>query len=117
MLKPLTIIAVILCIVGTGLYFFELNFGKNPKTRSGQVLLNELDTKNLYSIRLISPDGFLELHQTKNEGWLIKNIDYPLDPEKIQDLLLELTEMKLGDLITDNPEHHPRFQLKDPPES
>ena len=79
-------------------------------------LLKQLDTKNLNKIQVRSSEGLLELHQSQ-QGWQETGLDYPLSGEKIQEFLLELTDLRLGDLVTDNPERHALFQLLSPPES
>ena len=117
MLKPLTVIAAVLCVTGLGLYVYDWNSAEGPKTRRGQLLIVDLDTKSLKALRIRSEKGILELHQSKGGEWREKGLDYPLAEGKIQDLLLELTKLKLGDLVTGNPERHERFQLLDPPES
>jgi hypothetical protein len=115
MIKPLSLIALILCIIGIALFFYEQDADKGLENLSGQALLKELDTKSLNKIRVQSSEGLLELHQSL-EGWKEIGLDYPLSAEKIQEFLLELTDLRLGDLITKNPERHALFQLLAPPD-
>ncbi|HJM06772.1 MAG TPA: hypothetical protein QF887_10330, partial [SAR324 cluster bacterium] len=89
MIKPLSLIALILCIIGIALFFYEQNADKGLENLSGQALLKELDTKSLNKIRVQSSEGLLELHQSL-EGWKEIGLDYPLSAEKIQEFLLEL---------------------------
>ena len=42
---------------------------------------------------------------------------FEADFSSIQDLLIRISQIKLGDLISDNAEHHARFKLVDPPEN
>ncbi len=116
MIKPLSLIAVILCGLGIALYFYEQGAEQGQENLSGQILLKQLDTKNLNKIQVRSSEGLLELHQSQ-QGWQETGLDYPLSGEKIQEFLLELTDLRLGDLVTDNPERHALFQLLSPPES
>ena len=116
MIKPLSLIAVILCGLGIALYFYEHGAEQGQENLSGQILLKQLDTKNLNKIQVRSSEGLLELHQSQ-QGWQETGLDYPLSGEKIQEFLLELTDLRLGDLVTDNPERHALFQLLSPPES
>ena len=115
MLKPLSFIAFVLCAIGVSLYIFEQDPGKISKGRSGQMVLQDLDTKSLNRINIESSAGLLELHHSKGGNWTVKHLDYPISKEKIQELLLELTEMRLGDLVSVNPERHGLFKLLDPP--
>ena len=116
MIKPLSLIAVILCGLGIALYFYEQGAEQGTEKLSGQILLKQLDTKNLNKIQVRSSEGLLELHQSQ-QGWQETGLDYPLSGEKIQEFLLELTDLRLGDLVTDNPERHSLFRLLSPPES
>ena len=115
MIKPLSLIAVILCGLGIALYFYEQAAEQGQENLSGQILLKQLDTKNLNKIQVRSSEGLLELHQSQ-QGWQETGLDYPLSGEKIQEFLLELTDLRPGDLVTDNPERHALFQLLSPPE-
>ena len=47
MIKPLSLIAVILCGLGIALYFYEHGAEQGQENLSGQILLKQLDTKNL----------------------------------------------------------------------
>ena len=116
MIKPLSLISVILCGLGIALYFYEQGAEQGQENLSGQILLKQLDTKNLNKIQVRSSEGLLELHQSQ-QGWQETGLDYPLSGEKIQEFLLELTDLRLGDLVTDNPERHALFQLLSPPDS
>ena len=55
--------------------------------------------------------------QLKGGGWKEQSLNYEADPISIQDLLLNLSQIRLGDLVTNNPDHHKRFQLLTPPEN
>ena len=114
MIKPLSIIALILCVIGFALYFYEQDTEQAQEDMSGQALLKELDSKNLNKIQIQSSEGLLELHQSQ-QGWKEIGLDYPLSSEKIQEFLLELTDLRLGDLVTIDPKRHALFRLLDPP--
>ena len=47
MIKPLSLISVILCGLGIALYFYEQGAEQGQENLSGQILLKQLDTKNL----------------------------------------------------------------------
>ena len=63
MIKPLSLIAIILCGLGIALYFYEHGAEQGKENLSGQILLKQLDTKNLNKIQVRSSEGLLELHQ------------------------------------------------------
>ncbi len=68
MIKPLSLIAVILCGLGIALYFYEQGAEQGQENLSGQILLKQLDTKNLNKIQVRSSEGLLELHQSQRLG-------------------------------------------------
>jgi len=120
MLKPLLIITAILFFIGSGLYFFHesSNFNKSPKlAESNQKLLRELNTKSLDRIKIFGNGSRVELVQLQGGGWKEKSLNYDADVLSIQDLLVNLSKISLGDLVTDNPDYHERFQLLDPPDN
>ena len=49
-------------------------------------------------------------------GWQEKSLSYEADIQPIHDLLLNLSQMRLENLVTSNPDHHKRFSLLSPPE-
>ena len=54
MIKPLSLIAVILCGLGIALYFYKQGAEQGTENLSGQILLKQLDTKNLNKIQVRS---------------------------------------------------------------
>ena len=120
MLKPLLIITTILFIIGGGMYFFHegSNFNKSPKyVQSSQKLLKQLDTKTLDRIKIFGNGSQVDLVQLQGGGWKEQSLNYEADILSIQDLLVNLSKISLGDLVTDNPDYHERFQLLDPPDN
>jgi uncharacterized protein YxeA len=119
MLKPLLIITTILFFIGGGMYFFHegSNFNKSPKyVQSSQKLLKQLDTKTLDRIKIFGNGSQVDLVQLQGGGWKEQSLNYEVDILSIQDLLVNLSKISLGDLVTDNPDYHERFQLLDPPD-
>ncbi|GIT72546.1 MAG: hypothetical protein Ct9H300mP28_23600 [Pseudomonadota bacterium] len=55
--------------------------------------------------------------QLQGGGWKEQSLNYEADILSIQDLLVNLSKISLGDLVTDNPDYHERFQLLDPPDN
>ena len=120
MLKPLLIITTILFFIGAGLYYFHESskFNKSPKlAESNQKLLRELSTKSLDRIGILGNGSRVELVQLQGGGWKELSLNYEADILSIQDLLVNISKISLGDLVTDNPDYHERFQLLDPPEN
>ena len=120
MLKPLIIITTILLLVGAGLYFFHegSNFNKSQNfSQINQKLFKQIDTKSLDSIKIFGSGSRVDLIQLQGGGWKEKSLNYEADILSIQDLLVNLSKISLGDLITDNPDYHERFQLLEPPKN
>ena len=105
MLKTISIISVICLLILLSLYSLNLD-NNNSDIKIGKNLIEELETSALKSIRIKSFEGNLELYIKKNEGWYVKKNDYPIDYDKVQDFLVELTEIKIGDLITKDSSKH-----------
>ena len=64
MIKPLSLIAVILCGLGIALYFYEQSAEQGQESLSGQILLKQLDTKNLNKIQVRSSEAVSYTHLT-----------------------------------------------------
>ena len=119
MFKPLLLITIVLFIIGTGLFFVnDKNSYKKSSLSSidGQKLLDKLDTKALNQINIQLEGTTISLLQLQGGGWQEKSFSYEANMLPIQDLLLNLSQMRLGDLVTSNPDHHERFSLLSPPE-
>ncbi|MBS1254417.1 MAG: hypothetical protein MAG581_00211 [Deltaproteobacteria bacterium] len=120
MLKPLSLITIILLFVGGGMYFFHEDsfITKSQKSSlSGQKLLEKLDTKTLDQIKIFGLGSEINLVQLQGGGWQEKISNYEADIAPIQDFLINLSQISLGNMVTDNPEHHERFQLLNPPDN
>jgi hypothetical protein len=119
MFKRLLLMTLVLFIIGTGLYYIkdQTNYQKSPISAvSGQKLLEKLDTKALNQINIRVDGTDLSLLQLQGGGWQEESLSYEADTQPIQDLLLNLSQIRLGDLVTNDPEHHERFRLLSPPE-
>lgn len=120
MVKPLFITTLLLIIIGGGIFFYneQNNFTNTENSNfAGQKLLEEIDTKALNKINIRGENSFVSLKQLQGGGWEEISLKYEADIPSIQDLLLKLSQIKLGDLITKNPEHHDRFKLLEPPDN
>ena len=119
MIKPIFITTFFLLFIGGVLFFYnDQNKSTNYQNTSQgkQKLLEKLDTKELNSINILSDGSYVSLIQLKGGVWEEKSMKYQADITSIQDLLLTITQIKLGDLVTNNAEHHERFKLLEPPE-
>ena len=120
MTKPLLIIATILILIGAGLYFFHegSNFNKLQNyAQSNPKLLKQLNTKSLDRIKIFGNGSRIDLVHLQGGGWNEQSLNYEADILSIQELLVNLSKISLGDLVTDNPDYHERFQLLDPPDN
>ena len=120
MIKPIFYTTFFLIFVGGILFIYKEHYNskdsQNPNL-SKQKLLEQLDTKELNSINIHADGSSLSLIQLEGGGWREKSMNYEADTVSIQDLLLKLSEIKLGDLVTKNGDYHKRFRLLDPPEN
>ena len=119
MLKPLLAISTILLLIVVGLYFFHegSNFNKLQNfSQSKQKLLKQINTKSLDKIKIFGNGSKIDLVQLQGGGWKEQSLNYEADILAIQELLVNLSKISLGDLVTDNPDYHERFQLLAPPE-
>lgn len=119
MLRTISLFAVFLFIIGGGLYFFQDQTNKTKSKDSNfsrHKLFEQLDTKALNQIKIQQEGSAVSLLQLQGGGWEVKSLNYEADIRPIQDLLLNLSQIRLGDLVTNNPDHHERFRLLAPPE-
>jgi hypothetical protein len=117
MFKPLLLITLVLLIIGTGLFIIkdQTNYKNSPISDvGGHKLLEKLDTKALNQINIQVEGTTVSLLQLQGGGWQEKSLNYEADTQPIQDLLLNLSQIRLGDLVTNNPDHHERFSLISP---
>lgn len=114
MLKPILVSAVVLSAVSAGLWFAnESSAPASPMT--GKPLLERLPTEELSRIR-IEGQNRMELIRSGGQ-WLLASEQFPVDVNSLSETLLKLTELKVGDRVTDNPERLAMFHLEAPPES
>ena len=119
MFKPLLFITFTIFIFGIGLFYYqnETYFKKTQNSNiSKEKLIERLDTKSLNQIKIQAEGSKVNLLQMQGGGWKVKSLNYDADTTSIQDLLLNLSQIILGDLVTNNPDHHERFHLLASPE-
>jgi len=117
MFKPLLFITFSLFIIGGGILFYQdgTYFTKPQKSNNNRLFPEQLDTKALNQIKIESQGASVSLFQLKGGGWKEQSLNYKADSISIQDLLFKLSQIRLGDLVTNNPDFHERFQLLTPP--
>lgn len=99
-------------IFQNGNYFTKTdNFNK-----SRQKLLAQLDTKSLNQVIIKSQNSVVKLLQLQGGGWQEQTLNYEADINQIQALLVNISQIHMGDQVTDNPDHHERFHLLTPPQ-
>ncbi len=112
MLQKLSIVTGILVVLSAVLWFS----GTDSSSTIGQpkenvTVLSELDTQKLSSVLIQGSDKATELVKDADLQWKVKSLNYDADSQKIQELLVQLLKVKLGDRVTEKTEHHARFQL------
>ena len=119
MFKPLLFTTFILFIIGGGLIYYQDDtyFTKPQISKGNRLFPEQLDTKALNQIIIESKGSSVNLMQLKGGGWKEQSLNYEADPILIQDLLLNLSQISLGDMVTNNSDHHERFQLLTTPEN
>ena len=110
MLQKLSVVTGIIVIVGVALWYAQ---GRIPSTGAkDERILSKLNTNQLLGIVIQNDEqGKVELFKSTNDQWRVKGFDYEADAEKIQDLLLQLLDTKLGEKVTEKTKHHTRFHL------
>ncbi|MBF0287714.1 MAG: DUF4340 domain-containing protein [SAR324 cluster bacterium] len=112
MLQKLSIVAGILVMLSVVLWFV----GTDSSSTVGQpkqnvTILSELDTQKLFRIDIQGSKDKVGLVKGTDLRWKVEGMNYDADSKKIQELLVQLLKVKLGDKVTEKVEHHARFQL------
>ena len=98
MFKPLLFTTFSLFIIGGGLIYFQDDtyFTKPQISKDNRLFPEQLDTKALNQIKIESKGSSVNLMQLKGGGWKELSLNYEADPIPIQDLLLNLSQIRLG---------------------
>ncbi len=123
-LLMLCVIAIGLCAGAYYLYQNQSAPQKPPKgTESaqggaalGERLLASLDTdlEKIARVEIKKKQESIVLAKGEGDDWKVETANgYPADPKKINELVLGLSEMKVNDRLTANPERYSKFGLKD----
>ena len=114
MWKILFALTLVLSATGFFLVWQEQGSSRAAYQISGpKTLLDELKVEALATLRVSTADQDFELKQIDG-AWRVGESDWPADSQQVRNLLLALLETKVGDVVTGNPERHPRLELVDP---
>ena len=113
----LIIIAAVLC-VGAVMVYQSRNTASRVKkiegASAGDMLLPELknSVEAVARIEIIDDEGSLIIARSDDNEWILENRDnYPVDSTKINKLFVDLTDIRIGDRLTDKKEKYENFGL------
>ena len=114
MWKILFALTLVLSATGFFLVWQEQGSSRAANQMGGpKTLLDELKVEELATLRISTVDQDFELKQVDG-SWRVGESDWPAESQQVRKLLLALLETKVGDVVTSNPERHPRLELVDP---
>jgi len=114
MWKILFALTLVLSATGFFLVWQEQSSSRAANQMGGpKTLLDELKVDELVTLRISTVDQDFELKQVDG-SWRVGESDWPAESQQVRKLLLALLETKVGDVVTSNPERHPRLELVDP---
>ena len=111
MLQKLSIVTGVVVLFGIALWFIQGNLSFTDEKPAQVTILSNLDTEQLSGILIQNGGEKVELVKETDQAWKVKAPHYQADLQKIQGLLLQLLDTKLGEQVTDNTKHHARFHL------
>ncbi|MBF0279223.1 MAG: DUF4340 domain-containing protein [SAR324 cluster bacterium] len=112
MLQKLSIVTGVTVIFGIALWLVQGNFFSTGGQKKNAAILANLDTEKLSEILIQKDDTEkVELVRGANQQWVVKDLNYEANAKKIQELLLQVLDVKLGEQVTDKAKHHARFHL------
>ncbi len=112
MLQKLSIVTGVVVMLGIALWVIQGSFPATSERTENATILSSLDTEKLSEILIQNgAQEKVELVKETNQSWKVKNQNYEADSKKIQVLLLQVLDTKLGEQVTDKETHHARFHL------
>lgn len=116
--QTLPILAALVVVVGgAGLWYSQSRQGQTEVMSSNQPLVTELDTRinDIKGLRISGAEKKLVVDLVRAEnGWVAANKgNYPADFSKVREYLLKLSESRLRESKTANPERHVRLGVED----
>ena len=108
-LQIIIVFAVLLSAVG---FFLWKNSSSEPEIqeKTGHFLVSQEQIQNLQSVIIRNQSESLDF-ETTDLQWVVKSLNYPLDRQKLQKLLLDMNQAKLVSLVSSKKEHHKRFAV------
>jgi hypothetical protein len=118
---------LMLCVIALGLcagaYYLYQNQNAPQKSSSpqsgmalGERLMASLDNdiEKIARVEIKKKNESIVLAKGEGDEWKVETANgYPADPRKINELVFGLSEMKVTDRLTANPERYSKFNLKD----
>ena len=118
---------LMLCVIALGLcagaYYLYQNQNAPQKSSSpqsgmalGERLMASLDNdiEKIARVEIKKKQENIVLAKGEGDEWKVETANgYPADPKKINELVFGLSEMKVNDRLTANPERYSKFNLKD----
>ncbi|MFP4379456.1 MAG: DUF4340 domain-containing protein [Candidatus Sumerlaeia bacterium] len=118
--KLIVLLIVAIVIIGAAIIAYKKQYATGPRKNEdgievGNALLPDLEEKvgKIHTLVYQSDDGSsISLKRTDADEWVIASLqDYPANPAKINQLVFGLTDMKVANALTDNPEKYENFGL------
>ena len=113
------LLAALIISVGAIVLYNQKNVVEPEKaeqqTFTGQMLFAELKQKvsDLAKIEIMQNDDSISLVKDNQKTWILESpYGYPADQKKMNNLIVEITDISIGDRLTDNPEKYDNFGLK-----
>ena len=112
MLQKLSIVTGVVVMLGIALWVIQGSFSSTSERQENATILSSLNTEKLSEILIQNGEQEkVELIKETNQPWKVKNQNYEADSKKIQALLLQVLDTKLGEQVTNKEMHHARFHL------
>lgn len=110
-LKILGIVALVLFLIA-GFMYSGITF-TGDSFRSGSPLIQGLDTGKIAKLTISSKDNSLTLKKTGDSFSLVEKNNYPADISKINELLVDILEVRLKEKISENADYFEELGVSD----
>ncbi len=110
------VIALAVILTALSLLLWK-NFPLNSESReeTAKTLLSYNQIQNLTEVKIRSKEQTLAFQATENQ-WVVNSLNYTLDRPKLQEWLLQMSQEKLVNLVSNKDSHHQRFAVELSPE-
>ncbi len=86
---------------------------RRDRVREKALVFPDLDTKEVWSIRIRRPEGELLLSRREASGWVVGEAQHPADSEAVGNLLQGLVDLRETAVASTNPERQSLFKVDD----